>query len=286
MAHIILHPDNHRHDGMKVVFQNLLGAASRNEIVLLCESNLYDNSSTEITVNCHGLTGTGHKSRLNGIESAIDTLSMCWAMASQLAIRSGRGRNTVIKSTHAEGALLMREFCVMWALLDPSHDSLLCDEGMMNFIRSLRVTIAAEINATCFWSGCLQMCAHKVMRGNKSKWPGADRTFGELASLCEVVMPAIGTWMQGSMEQRIDEILVTNREKNMAANIAKCAALTKLPVHVIIGASHCVPLISSDSVTALCLDENSFREQERKIEGPRLTDLIDCTVVSDVFQML
>ena len=58
MAHIVLHPDNHRHDGMKVVFQNLLGAASRNEIVLLCESNMYDISCTKRTVNCHGLTGT------------------------------------------------------------------------------------------------------------------------------------------------------------------------------------------------------------------------------------
>ena len=217
----------------------------------------------------------------------MDALGVCWAMASQLAIRSGRNRDTVIKSTHAEGALLVREFCVMWALLDASHDRLLCHGDMMKFIRSLRVTIAAERDTTCVWSGRLQECAHKVMRDNQSKWPGADRTFGELASLCEVVMPAIGTCMQGSsMEQHIDAILVTNRKKNMASNIAKCAASTALPVHVIIGASHCVPLISSDSITALCLDENLFREQQRKIVGSRLTDLIDCTIVSEVFQLL
>ena len=277
---IVLHPDNHRHDGLKPLFRDLLRAALEGRILLLCEGSAHRPRGIERRVECHGLTWEGTDPHVNGLESddGVNLPRLAWAMASRLATGSGVPETCTLGAAPLEGTLLIRSLCILFALLDPTHDASLPDPAVADFVAELRGRFATGGTGS-FWGGDLHRAAHEVMRSRQSKWPGASLTFGDAARLCRGCMPH-----DAPFEEAIDEVLVVEREAQWAATLA-AAQDEGPPVHVILGASHCMPALPPSHVGALRLDKGAFYEQAARIQAPRLAQRLECHVARDPFGM-
>ena len=91
---LIVHPDNHIHDGMTHVVKTLIAAAEREEIVLLCEGNVCEFNETEKrSIKLHGVQWQGESQYINGIETMCENTSRLWANATRLAFNTGRSES-------------------------------------------------------------------------------------------------------------------------------------------------------------------------------------------------
>ena len=278
---IVLHPDNHHHHGLRGVFQELLEAALAERIVLLCEGSPHRVSGGRRRVECHGIAWEGTHPHVNGLESESgeDLPRLAWAAASRLATGSGAPEEDRLSDSPLEGALLIRSLCILFSLLDPTHSAALRDPAVADFVAELRRRLPP--GGGDFWEGGLHRAAHEVMRSRQSKWPGASLTFGDAARLCRDCMPHVGLG-DAPFEEAIDEVLVVEREARWATTLA-AAAGAPLPVHVILGASHCMPALPGSHVEALHLDPVAFHRQAQRIHAPRLSQMVECRVTDDPF---
>ena len=280
MCTVFLHADNHKHDGMKIVFQNLLQAALGGRIMLLCEGTVYKEGGYR-QVHSHGINWEGDHPNINGLENCGNVINIAWAKATQLALHSGFPCTQKICSMGREGANLMRSVCILCALLPDQADDMIYARSMLDFVQTLRTKVCT-LNITSYWSGQLHEHAHSVMRMNDSKWPCGDCTLKEIADLCLQLKKYFT--VTEDVVSAINHILVVDRETTWAKVIQQCQVSTTLPIHIILGAGHCVPTISSACSRNLCLDEKKIREQQVQIQEPRLVELIQCNVVDDPFQ--
>lgn len=307
---VIVHADNHIHDGMKCVVQNLLAAAEQCEIVLFCEGNVHETDhNMPRTIVSHDIEWTGVCPFINGVEDHTVSTTRLWANAARIAFSTGRDDDRKVRKAGREGVLAVRAILV--ALATAYHTSTTEDQkqitqiaeenGMLQFMQELHSilsaveTDASVVTSTNAFQGWKERQVYDEADNvavSIGKWPAGDITFKDLQTICTRLMSMYEELSQyACLEDCMNHQHVVIRENAIAQNIkSTMKALHRdglaseiKSVHLVIGASHVPQLVTSSTLRALVLDQEAFWEQQEQISSKRLCDMIPCKLAEDPF---
>lgn len=306
---VVVHADNHIHDGMKCVVKNLLAAAEQGEIMLFCEGNVHEaDHSMPRTIVSHDIEWTGVCPFINGVEDYTVSTTRLWANAARIAFSTGRDDDRKVRKAGREGILAVRAILV--ALATAYHTNTTEDQkqvmtiaeenGMIPFMQELHsVLCAIETDASVSSSNMFQRWKERQVYDEADnvavgmgKWPAGDMTFKDLQTICIHLMSMYEELSQyACLEDCMNQQHVVIRENAIAQNIkSTMKALQRnglatqiKSVHLVIGASHVPQLVTSSTLRALVLDQESFWEQQEQISSKRLCDMIPCILAADTF---
>ena len=307
---VVVHADNHIHDGMKCVVQNLLAAAEKGDIVLFCEGNVHEaDHSMPRTIVSHTIEWTGVSPFINGVEDHVVSTTRLWANAARIAFSTGRDDDHKVRKAGREGIFAVRAILV--ALATAYHTGTAEDKGrivqiaeengMLQFMQELHSVLSAPetVASVTSNSNVLQGWKERQVYDETDnvavgvgKWPAGNITFKDLQTICIHLMSMYEELSQHAcLEDCMNHHHVVIRENTIAQNIKSTmkalqrdglAAQIK-GVHLVIGASHVPQIVTSSTLRALVLDQESFWEQQEQISSKRLCDMIPCKLAEDPF---
>lgn len=292
---MIVHADNHVHDGMKCVIRNLLSAAEEGRIVLFLEGNVNvpDLQATK-RVKSHDIEWEGESPFIHGIEQSTVDTSHIWANAARLAFNTGRSDSRRVREAGREGVLAVRGVLVALSALRLSTGETLKlgdNVDMQTFVDRLEPHIESARRSDGWIEGHLYELADSVAL-DLGKWPAGDTTFKDLQMMCTDMMQLCsGLGMCGSVTECMNHQHIHLREMNMAKNIKDTLSrleessliTASTEIHLVIGAGHVSQLVDNEILRSLVLDKEAFWVQQEQLKGERLCDMLNCMLTPDPF---
>lgn len=251
---IIFHPEIHGCPGNNKIKQKLVDSAKNNEIYLLLESQEYSNDDANIkgletNVNCP-------------ILQIVSTIRLSQMPYKKVSDAGDHGYYTINNFFITVGLFPEIEFGFMGNL-----EKWQC--GIEFFRQHLNITAQMTMNEKTKEVGRIG----RLYGG----YPG-DLTFEFIYSHCVKILHT-KTKLETEIESIINKYMMTDREASMAKNILDLQSKTKKDIHIIIGAGHLCPKITIDQLEELGLNNSMFLDHQRRIQGPRLVELIgDCEI--------
>lgn len=303
---VIVHPDNHIHDGMKCVVKNLMATAENGQLVLFCEGSVYEPDPTaQRVIRSHDVEWNGAVPFINGVESPTVPGVRLWANATRIAFSTGRDDDKEIRRAGKEGTIAMRSVVVaLAALYDKGSDvdrgeiyRLVNDDCIMKFVLEF-VERLQDMDVTLpsgEWREYEAYDLADTIAIANGRWPSGEKTFRDLQQMCVGLMPHFQELEEhASVEDSVNHQHVGLRERTIAQNIKSSIKILRenglyregMEVHLIIGASHVPQLVNDKTIHALALDKHAFWKQQEEIKSCRLCDMIHCKLTSDIFDPL
>lgn len=239
---------------MRRVLAALESAADRGQIVLLIEGQRF----------VPGARNTG----LEQPRSVRDEWAVAARYASSLPLDMNTARLEDVGGDLAKEAV--RAVLLLCARLPPLE----LRTDLQAFVERLR-GCADPFDAVA-WTQAANDVAIEMGR-----WPARGLMIADLRGIVDRCKELAG--VEGNTIDAMHRILYIEREAVFARHIAAAQQThPTVPIHIVVGVGHAAALVPDVVVASLGFDVGQFRADQAVMPpGPRLWDLVDCTVPTD-----